>query len=169
MANLSASVEPWRFEGQLIEALSPNGGVQTLYSLVSRLLSSAIPVIAMDPARPMVQGTGGIWTGMYWSRALATALAVGLAPAVGGRATRAPYLLTWGACCRRARYPSHRERTGTQCPGSAVGTSRPQQRQISGMRCCVCGFRMKVTLAGQAAPEHHDVNRSSGSRRTRDG
>ena len=83
MANLCASVEPWRFEGQLIEALSPNGGAKTIYSLVSRLLSSAIPVIAMHPARPMVQGSDGVWIGMYWSRALATALAVGLAPAVG--------------------------------------------------------------------------------------
>jgi len=83
MANLSANVEPWRFEGQLIESLSPNGGVKTLYSLVSRLIGSAIPVIAMDPARPMVQGADGVWIGLYWSRALATALAVGLAPAVG--------------------------------------------------------------------------------------
>lgn len=83
MAHLGASMEPWRFEGQLNDALSPNGGVQTLYSLVSRLLSSAIPTIAMNPARPMVRGTDGVWIGMYWSRALATALAVGLAPAVG--------------------------------------------------------------------------------------
>ena len=83
MANLSANVEPWRFEGQLIAALSPNGGVQTLYSLVSRLLSSAIPVIAMDAAMPMTRGTDGVSIGLYWSRALATALAVTLAPAVG--------------------------------------------------------------------------------------
>lgn len=83
MANLSAGVEPWRFEGRLIESLAPNGGVQTLYSLVSRLLSSAIPVLAMDPARPMAPAAGGVWTGLYWSRALATALAVGLAPAAG--------------------------------------------------------------------------------------
>jgi CheY-like chemotaxis protein len=83
MANLSASVEPFRFEGQLLGALSPNGGVQTLYSLVSRLLSSAIPVIAMHPAVPMEQGPDGVWVGAYWSRALAAAVAVDLAPAVG--------------------------------------------------------------------------------------
>ena len=83
MANLSASVEPWLFEGELTAALSPKGGVQTLYSLVSRLISSAIPVVAMNPATPMVQGPDGVWFGLYWSRALATALAVGLAPAAG--------------------------------------------------------------------------------------
>ncbi|NUR58529.1 MAG: response regulator [Catenulispora sp.] len=81
MANLGASVEPWLFEGDLTAALSPKGGVQTLYSLVSRLLSSAIPVVAMTPAKPMAPGPGGVWVGLYWSRALAAALAVGLAPA----------------------------------------------------------------------------------------
>lgn len=83
MANLSAEVEPYRFEDQLISGLSPNGGVQTLYSLVSRLLSSAIPVIARHPAKPMEPGPDGVWTGLYWSRALATAIAVGLGPAAG--------------------------------------------------------------------------------------
>lgn len=82
MANLCAAVEPWRFDGWLIGALSPNGGAKTLYSLASRLLSSAIPVLAMNPAKPMVQGSGDMWIGRYWSRSLATALAVGLAPAV---------------------------------------------------------------------------------------
>ena len=83
MANLSAGMEPFRFEAQLLGALSPNGGVQTLYSLVSRLLSSAIPIIAMYPALPMEEGSDGAWTGVYWSRALDTAIAVGIAPAVG--------------------------------------------------------------------------------------
>lgn len=83
MANLSASMEPFRFEDQLLNALSPNGGVQTLYSLVSRLISPAIPVIAMYPAKPMEQGPGGTSIGIYWSRTLATAIAVGLAPAGG--------------------------------------------------------------------------------------
>lgn len=83
MANLCADVEPYHFESQLLGALSPNGGVQTLYSLVSRLFSSAIPVIAMHPAVPMEKGPDGVWIGLYWSRALATAVAVGLAPAVG--------------------------------------------------------------------------------------
>jgi ActR/RegA family two-component response regulator len=81
MANLSASMEPFRFENQLLVGLSPTGGIQTLYSLVSRLLSSAIPVIAMHPAQPMESGPDGVWIGMYWSRALASAIAVGLAPA----------------------------------------------------------------------------------------
>ncbi len=81
MANLCASVEPYHFEAQLLGALSPKGGVQTLYSLVSRLLSSAIPVVAMHPAMPMEKGADRIWIGVYWSRALATAIAVSLAPA----------------------------------------------------------------------------------------
>jgi hypothetical protein len=83
MANLCASMEPWRFEGQLVDALSPAGGVQTLYSLVSRLLSSATPVIARNPGTPMEKGADGLCTGLYWSRALNTPIAVGLAPVRG--------------------------------------------------------------------------------------
>ena len=83
MANLGADMAPFRFEAQLLGALSPTGGVQTLYSLVSRLLSSTIPVIAMHPEVPMEKGPDGGCVGLYWSRALATAVAVELAPAVG--------------------------------------------------------------------------------------
>ena len=32
---------------------------------------------------PMEKGPDGVWIGVYWSRALSTAIAVGLAPAVG--------------------------------------------------------------------------------------
>jgi CheY-like chemotaxis protein len=83
MENLSASMQPFYFEADLLNSLDPTGGVQTLYALASRLLSSAIPVMAMDPAKPMEQGGHGVWIGTYWSRALATAIAVGLAPAAG--------------------------------------------------------------------------------------
>jgi CheY-like chemotaxis protein len=83
MANLCASVEPFHFEDGLLNTLKLVGGVQTLYSLVSRLLSSAIPLVAMHPAKPMEQGHDGAWFGIYWSRALATATAVGLASASG--------------------------------------------------------------------------------------
>jgi CheY-like chemotaxis protein len=79
MANLGAKVEPFRFEGQLIGGLSPNGGVQTLYALAARLLASATPIVAMRPETPMEQGPNGVWLGVYWSRALAAAVAVGLA------------------------------------------------------------------------------------------
>jgi ActR/RegA family two-component response regulator len=83
MENLCANVEPLYFEADLISTLSPKDGVQTLYSVVSRLLSSAIPLIARRPAKPMEEGSDGAWAGVYWSRALATAVAVGLAPATG--------------------------------------------------------------------------------------
>jgi CheY-like chemotaxis protein len=81
MQNLDAFgavLDPRVFERQLIDALSPTGGVQTLYWLVHRLLSSAIPLIARDPAHPMARGADGVCVGLYWSRALATAVAVGL-------------------------------------------------------------------------------------------
>lgn len=81
MANLSASVEPFPFEGELLDALNPNGGVRTLYSLASRLLSSVVPLLAENPDRPMEKGPDGVCVGVYWSRALAAAVAVGLAPA----------------------------------------------------------------------------------------
>lgn len=81
MANLSANVQPFYFEAELLHSLGPAGGVQTLYALASRLLTSAIPALAMDPDKPMQQGPRGVWTGVYWSRALASAIAVGLAPA----------------------------------------------------------------------------------------
>jgi ActR/RegA family two-component response regulator len=83
MQNLTADMEPWRFESLLIDGLSPNGGINTLYSLSSRLLSPVIPLVAMRPDVPMESGPGGMWIGLYWSRALATAVAVGLAPAAG--------------------------------------------------------------------------------------
>jgi ActR/RegA family two-component response regulator len=83
MENLYANVEAWYFEGELVDALRPRDGVPTLYSVVSRLLSSAIPLIAKDPATPMEKAPGGMHVGVYWSRALATAVGVGLAPADG--------------------------------------------------------------------------------------
>lgn len=81
MENLGAEMEPFLFQHRLLEALSPHGGVQTVYTLVSRLLGAAIPIVARHPGRPMETGPDGITVGLYWSRALATATAVGLAPA----------------------------------------------------------------------------------------
>jgi ActR/RegA family two-component response regulator len=83
MENLAANMEPWHFQDQLINALSPTGGVQTIFSLVSRLVSDAIPAVAMRPDQPMEKGPDGVSIGLYWSRALNTAMAVGLARAVG--------------------------------------------------------------------------------------
>jgi CheY-like chemotaxis protein len=83
MANLGAKVEPFLFEGQLLDALSPSGGVQTLYSLASRLLGSVIPLLADKPAMPMEKGPDGVCVGVYWSRTLSAAIAVGLAPEGG--------------------------------------------------------------------------------------
>jgi CheY-like chemotaxis protein len=80
MANLGAGQEPFLFEAQLLGTLSPNGGVQTLYSLTSRLLSSVIPLLTDKPARPMEKGPDGVCIGVYWSRTLSAAVAVGLAP-----------------------------------------------------------------------------------------
>lgn len=83
MGNLGASMEPFLFESQLLSALSPKDGMPTLYSLVARLLGSAIPIIARHPGKPMEKGPDGVCYGVYWSRALATAVAVGLAQAIG--------------------------------------------------------------------------------------
>lgn len=79
MANLCGTMEPWRFENQLFEALSSDA--QTMYSVVSRLVSPATPAVPMHPFTPMRRGSGGVCVGLYWSRALAAAVAVGLAPA----------------------------------------------------------------------------------------
>jgi hypothetical protein len=81
MENLGAKVEAWRFQGQLLESISPKGGVQTLFSAVFRLVSSAIPLLALQPTQPMETGPDGASVGVYWSRSLATAVAVGLASA----------------------------------------------------------------------------------------
>jgi CheY-like chemotaxis protein len=83
MAALGASVEPFVFEGALLNELCPHGGVQTLYSLASRLLSPVIPIVASQPDAPMTKGPGEIRVGLYWSRTLSSAIAVGLAPAAG--------------------------------------------------------------------------------------
>ena len=81
MANLGSNVKPFPFEAELLDALDPKGGVQTLYSLASRLLSSVIPLLAENPARPMEKGPDGVYVGVYWSRTLSAAVGVGLAPA----------------------------------------------------------------------------------------
>jgi CheY-like chemotaxis protein len=81
MANLGGSEKPFFFEGQLLAALSPVGGVQTLYTLASELLSSAIPLLARQPAMPMEKGPDGMCVGLYWSRTLSAAVAVSMAPA----------------------------------------------------------------------------------------
>jgi CheY-like chemotaxis protein len=78
MANLGASMEPFLFEAQLLDALSPQGGIQTLYSLASRLLGSVIPLLASQPRKPMQKGPDGTCVGVYWSRSLSAAVAVGL-------------------------------------------------------------------------------------------
>jgi DNA-binding response OmpR family regulator len=80
MTNLAAAVTPFEFEDQLIRALKPTGGMPTLYSAAFRLLNSAIPLVARDPDKPMEKGSDGVTVGLYWSRALKTAVAVGLAP-----------------------------------------------------------------------------------------
>ena len=81
MENLGANMEPFPFETQLINALAPHGGVQTIYTLVSRLLSGAIPLVAQHPGQPIDFWPGDVSVGLYWSRALSTAVAVGLGPA----------------------------------------------------------------------------------------
>jgi ActR/RegA family two-component response regulator len=81
MENLGANMEPFHLETQLINALAPHGGVQTIYTLVSRLLSGAIPLVAQHPGQPIGIWPGDVSVGLYWSRALSTAVAVGLGPA----------------------------------------------------------------------------------------
>ncbi len=81
MSNLSAGMAPYEFDHQMLEALRPAGGMRTLYSAVSRLVSPAIPLVALHPDAPMRAGPGGIVVGVYWSRSLAASVAVGLAPA----------------------------------------------------------------------------------------
>lgn len=81
MENLGANMEPFPFETQLLHALDPHGGVQTIYTLVSRLLSGAIPLVAQHPGQPIGIWPGDVSVGLYWSRALSTAVAVGLGPA----------------------------------------------------------------------------------------
>jgi hypothetical protein len=82
MASLCAKVDPpLRFEAWLLDALSPAGGIQTVYSLVTRLLRSMIPAVASRPGMPLEMGPDRICAGVYWSRALGCAIGVSLAPA----------------------------------------------------------------------------------------
>jgi CheY-like chemotaxis protein len=79
MEYLGADIDPSIFKYRLLEALSPRGGVPTVNTLVSRLLGAVIPIIAKHPGQPMEMKPDGISVGLYWSRALATAVAVGMA------------------------------------------------------------------------------------------
>jgi hypothetical protein len=75
---LGSSMESDQFEARLLSMISPGGGAQNLHSAVSRLVSSAFPLVAMNSDFPLTVGTDGVWTGIYWSRALASAVAIGL-------------------------------------------------------------------------------------------
>jgi CheY-like chemotaxis protein len=82
MANLAAKMDPpFRFENWLLNALSPAGGIQSVYKLVPRLLNAVTPAVASRPEMPLEKGPDGISAGLYWSRALGCAIGVGLAPA----------------------------------------------------------------------------------------
>lgn len=82
MASLCAKVDPpFRFENWLLTAISPAGGIQSVYKLVTRLLNSVTPAVASRPEMPLEKGPDGICAGLYWSRALGCAIGVGLAPA----------------------------------------------------------------------------------------
>jgi len=82
MASLSAAVDPpFRFERLLLDALSPTGGIKTVYTLVNRLLREVIPAVASQPGMPLQSGADGVCTGVFWSRALGCAIGVALAPA----------------------------------------------------------------------------------------
>lgn len=83
MENLSASMEAYLFEAKLVEAISPSGGMPTLYSAVARLVGSATPLVPMYPDSPMQAIPDGFMVGLYWSRALATAVMVALASVDG--------------------------------------------------------------------------------------
>ncbi len=83
MANLCACADPMRFEAGLLAALSPSGGITTLYDLCSRLLTPASPIVAYDQDDPMVAVDGSV-AGRYWSRALGGAIAVELSGAASG-------------------------------------------------------------------------------------
>jgi hypothetical protein len=102
----------------------------TLYSLVSRILSSAVPVIAMDPDMPMRQGPDGVWTGLYWSRALATTVAVGLGPASVPQAEESTLPDDLLRLLSAGEVPDLIEDLRERNPGQALGTSRGWQRQI---------------------------------------
>lgn len=82
MASLCAKVDPpFRFEAWLLDALSPVGGIPTVYTLVTRLVGSVTPAVASHPDMPLEKGADGICAGVYWSRALGCAIGVALAPA----------------------------------------------------------------------------------------
>jgi len=82
MDNLSAKMDPpFVFDNMLLAALKPTGGVQTLYSLASRLIGSVTPLIAWRTDKPLETGSDGVCAGVYWSRALGSAVGVTLAPA----------------------------------------------------------------------------------------
>lgn len=78
MRALAADVEPFVFEDQVIRRLSPTSGIETVYTLVARLLAPVLPLVPLSPREPMSTGSDGALVGVYWSRALAAAVAVEL-------------------------------------------------------------------------------------------
>jgi CheY-like chemotaxis protein len=83
MENLSGGGDVWHFEAQLLSTLKPTDGVRTLYDLIAKLLDQTIPLIAETPEEPLHRLDQGSLVGFYWSRRLATAVAVDLSTASG--------------------------------------------------------------------------------------
>lgn len=80
LSQLRADVDPHRFEAELIAELAPAGGVQTLFTLTSRLLGQTLPLVPRPAGDPLTRrATGGV-VGTYWSRALSAPVAVNLVP-----------------------------------------------------------------------------------------
>jgi DNA-binding response OmpR family regulator len=78
MGDLEGEADSMRFQSDLLGRLKPTGGVETLFTLVGHLLSPVVPLIASTPQQPMVYGPDATCLGVYWSRALAAAVAVEL-------------------------------------------------------------------------------------------
>ena len=89
MANLGAShASRSALKAQLLDALYPSGGSPDPLLAGARRLRSVMPLLAEQAARPMERGPDGVCVGVYWSRALSAAVAVGLAPAAVRRRPR---------------------------------------------------------------------------------
>lgn len=65
-----------------------------------RPIELASTTAAMNPAKPMEHGPRGTTVGVYWSRALAVAIPVGLAPVCGWQGEESIVPRSFGACYR---------------------------------------------------------------------
>ena len=88
MANLGGNAQPSRSKASCSTRSPQTAGSRPSTRWRRGSSAPVLPLLAEEPALPMEKGNDGVYVGVYWSRTLSAAVAVGLARAIARRRTR---------------------------------------------------------------------------------